>query len=152
VLRHIVTRCCQLKGDIVAKDEREETGLRSVLNYGHTFGHAFETAAGYGTWLHGEAISVGMLCASLLAERLDRIGPQVTERQHKLLERFGLPTRREPWPVADLLATMRSDKKSVAGKLRFVLPSCLGAVELVDDVPEAEVVAVLEELIRTPAP
>jgi len=142
-VRHIVTRCCQLKADVVEKDEREETGLRAVLNYGHTFGHAFETAAGYGRWLHGEAIAAGMLCASRLAERLGRIGPEVTQRQHSLLEKFGLPTRPEPWPVPDLLATMHSDKKTVAGQLRFVLPSRLGAVELVEDVPEGEVLAVL---------
>jgi 3-dehydroquinate synthase len=147
-VRHIVARSCQLKADVVEKDEREETGLRAVLNYGHTFAHAFETAAGYGGWLHGEAVAAGMICASKLAERMGRIGPDVTERQLKLLRAFGLPTQPEPWPVADLLATMRSDKKAVAGKLRFVLPSRLGAVELVDDVPEGEVIAVLEEMIR----
>jgi 3-dehydroquinate synthase len=143
VVRHIVTRCCRLKADVVEKDEREETGVRAALNYGHTFGHAFETAAGYGGWQHGEAVAAGMICASRLAERLGRIGPEITQRQRRLLEQFGLPTRPELWPVADLLATMRSDKKAVAGRLRFVLPSCLGAVELVDDVAEVEVLEVL---------
>jgi 3-dehydroquinate synthase len=143
VVRHIVSRCCQLKADVVEKDEREETGLRAVLNYGHTFGHAFETAAGYGAWLHGQAIAAGMICASRLAERLGRIGPDVTQRQRDLLTKFELPIQPEPWPAPDLIATMRSDKKTVAGRLRFVLPSRLGAVELVEDVPEAEVVAVL---------
>ena len=143
-VRHVVTRCCQLKADVVAQDEREETGLRAVLNYGHTFGHAFETAAGYGGWLHGEAVAAGMICASKLAERLGRIGPEVTQRQRRLLEKFGLPIWPEAWPTADLLATMRSDKKAVAGKMRFVLPSRLGAVELVDGVAEGEVVGVLE--------
>jgi 3-dehydroquinate synthase len=143
-VRYIVTRCCRLKADVVEKDEREETGLRAALNYGHTFGHAFETAAGYGGWLHGEAVAAGMVCASRLAERLGRIGAQVTQRQQELLQKFGLPTERGPWPVADLLATMRSDKKAIAGRMRLVLPSRLGAVELVEDVPPAEVVAVLE--------
>ena len=68
-VRHIVARCCRLKADVVEKDEREETGLRAVLNYGHTFAHAFETVGGYGTWLHGEAVAAGMVCASRLAER-----------------------------------------------------------------------------------
>jgi 3-dehydroquinate synthase len=145
-VQHIVTRCCRLKADVVEKDEREETGLRAALNYGHTFAHAFETAAGYGGWLHGEAVAAGMLCASKLAERLGRIGADVTQRQRDLLERFGLPTKPDPWPVADLLATMRSDKKAVAGQLRFVLPARLGAVELVGDVPEADVTAVMEEM------
>ena len=63
-VRHVVARCCRLKADVVRTDEREETGLRAVLNYGHTFAHAFETAAGYGTWLHGEAVAAGMVCAS----------------------------------------------------------------------------------------
>jgi 3-dehydroquinate synthase len=143
-VRYVVMRCCRLKADVVEKDEREETGLRAALNYGHTFGHAFETAAGYGGWLHGEAVAAGMVCASRLAERLGRIGPEVTQRQRVLLRRFGLPTQPAPWPVADLLATMRSDKKAIAGRMRLVLPSRLGAVELVEDVPPAEVVGVLE--------
>ena len=62
-------RCCRLKADVVEQDEREETGLRAVLNYGHTFAHAFETVGGYGAWLHGEAVAAGMVCASRLAER-----------------------------------------------------------------------------------
>src|SRR5207249_7442759 len=96
VLVPVIARCCRLKADVVEKDEREETGLRAVLNYGHTFAHAFEAVAGYGKWLHGEAIAAGMLCASRLAERLMRIEPEVTQRQQRLLEKFGLPTRPEP--------------------------------------------------------
>jgi 3-dehydroquinate synthase len=144
-IRHIVTRCCRLKADVVEKDEREETGIRAALNYGHTFAHAFETAAGYGDWLHGEAVSAGMICASRLAERLGRIGPDVTQRQRQLLEKFDLPTQPGPWPADDLLETMRSDKKAVAGRLRLVLPVRLGAVELVENVPETDVRAVLSK-------
>jgi 3-dehydroquinate synthase len=140
-VRHVVTRCCRLKADVVEKDEREETGLRAALNYGHTFAHAFETAAGYGAWLHGEAVAAGMICASRLAERLGRIDPEVTARQRRLLEAFGLPVEPEAWPVAELLKTMRSDKKAVSGRMRFVLPSRLGAVELVENVAEADVAA-----------
>jgi 3-dehydroquinate synthase len=143
VVRQVITRCCRLKADVVEKDERDETGLRAVLNYGHTFGHAFETAAGYGRWLHGEAVAAGMICASRLAERLGRIDPELTHRLQRLLETFDLPTAPERWPAEQLLATMRSDKKALAGRLRFVLPRCLGEVEMVDEVPEAEVVAVL---------
>ena len=146
-VQHIVQRSCQLKADVVEKDEREETGLRAVLNYGHTFAHAFETAAGYGGWLHGEAVAAGMVCASRLAERRGLIGADVTERQVRLLQAFGLPTAPEPWPTADLLRTMRSDKKAVAGRLRFILPRRLGDVVLFDDVPEADVRAVLKEMV-----
>ncbi len=145
VVRHIVARCCRLKADVVEQDEREEKGVRVILNYGHTFAHAFETAAGYGGWLHGEAVAAGMLCASRLAERRGLIGADVSERQRALLAHFGLPTKPEPWPAAELIATMRSDKKALAGRLRLVLPRRLGEVGLFDDVDEAEVERVLVE-------
>jgi 3-dehydroquinate synthase len=143
VVRHIVARCCRLKADVVEQDEREESGYRAVLNYGHTFAHAFEMAAGYGQWLHGEAVAAGMVCAGRLAQRRGLIPPEVTDRQLRLLARFGLPTKPEPWPINALLAAMRSDKKAVAGQLRFVLPKRLGEVAVFSDVPEAMVVEVL---------
>jgi 3-dehydroquinate synthase len=143
-VRHIVARSCHLKADIVERDEREETGLRAVLNYGHTFAHAFETTAGYGTWLHGEAVAAGMVCASRLAEARGLIPAEVTKRQERLLCRFGLPTAPEPWPLDQMLAAMHQDKKALAGRLRFVLPRRLGEVSLFDNVSEAEVRRVLE--------
>jgi 3-dehydroquinate synthase len=142
-IRTIVARCCRLKADVVERDEREETGLRAVLNYGHTFAHAFESAAGYGSWLHGEAVAAGMICASRLAERRGLIPAEITTRQKRLLEKFGLPVAPEAWKPDDLIATMRNDKKSVAGKLRFILPRRLGEVAMFDDVPEGDVRAVL---------
>jgi 3-dehydroquinate synthase len=147
-VRHIVARSCRLKADVVERDEREETGLRAVLNYGHTFAHAFETVGGYGTWLHGEAVAAGMVCASRLAEHRGLIGPEISECQHRLLEAFSLPVAPLRWPVDELLAVMRLDKKAVAGRLRFVLPTRLGEVALFDDVPEEDVRAVLEEAMR----
>jgi 3-dehydroquinate synthase len=144
-VRHIVARSCRLKADVVEKDEREETGLRAMLNYGHTFAHAFETVGGYGAWLHGEAVSAGMVCASRLAERRGLIDADITERQRRLLQTFALPIAPERWPVEDLLAVMRVDKKAVAGRLRFVLPRRLGEVSMFDDVPESAVRAVLED-------
>jgi 3-dehydroquinate synthase len=146
-VRHVVARSCRLKADVVEKDEREETGLRAVLNYGHTFAHAFETVGGYGAWLHGEAVSAGMVCASRLAERRGLVGADVTARQVRLLERFGLPRAPQPCAVEELLKVMRSDKKNVAGRLRLVLPRRLGEVALFDDVPEDEVRRVLEEAV-----
>jgi 3-dehydroquinate synthase len=145
-IRAIVARSCRLKADVVERDEREETGLRAVLNYGHTFAHAFETVGGYGAWLHGEAVSAGMVCASRLAERHGLIDADVTERQRRLLQSFGLPIAPQRRPVEELLAVMRVDKKAVAGRLRFVLPRRLGEVALFDDVPEKDVRAVLETL------
>ena len=143
-LRTIVSRSCQLKAKIVEADEREENGLRAILNYGHTFAHAFETVAGYGFWLHGEAVAAGMICASRLAERRGLLGAEATARQVALLKQFGLPTKPLPWPIADLLTIMRSDKKTVDGRLRFVLPKKLGEAALFEDIPEIEVREVLE--------
>lgn len=145
VMQHIVTRCCRLKADIVERDEREETGLRAVLNYGHTFAHAFETAAGYGGWLHGEAVAAGMICASRLAERHGLISPDITARQRNLLKAFGLPTVPDNWPADQLVETMRTDKKALAGKMRFILPRRLGEVALFDNVSEIDVRRVLEQ-------
>jgi 3-dehydroquinate synthase len=136
-VRHVVTRCCELKAGIVEKDEREETGLRMVLNYGHTFAHAFEAVGGYGQWSHGEAVAAGMACASRLAEKLEMIPADLTARQVRLLEKFGLPTAaKSEWPADRLIAVMRRDKKVTAGRLRFILPTRIGEVVLRDEVAE----------------
>jgi 3-dehydroquinate synthase len=144
-IARIIARSCRLKADVVEKDEREETGLRAVLNYGHTFAHAFETVGGYGAWLHGEAVAAGMACAAKLAEKLGRIRPEIGQRQDDLLAAAGLPTSsRSEWPTDDLVAVMRRDKKAEAGRMRFILPTRIGEVELVDDVPESLVRDLLE--------
>jgi 3-dehydroquinate synthase len=144
-LRTIIARSCRIKADIVEQDEREETGLRMVLNYGHTFAHAFENVAGYGSWLHGEAVAAGMVCAARLAERRGLISADVAARQNRLLGNLGLPTSHR-WPAADLIEAMRSDKKAKAGRLRLVLPRRLGDVAVFDDVSEVELSQVIEEL------
>ena len=147
VLRHVVARSCRLKADVVEQDEFERTGLRAVLNYGHTFAHAFETLCGYGELLHGEAVSIGMVYAANLAARLNRIDPAVTARQTSLLAALSLPTRLPDGArldVNEVLDRMRLDKKTVGGRLRFVLPTRIGHVDLVDNVPESAVRAVLE--------
>lgn len=138
VLRFVIARCCQLKADVVQLDERETTGQRAVLNYGHTFGHALEAETGYGQLLHGEAVAIGMVCASRLAERLGRIPPDVTQRQFDLLQSLGLPVELPDVEIDGLMNAMRRDKKVSHGRLRFVLPTRLGHVELVGDVPEDE--------------
>lgn len=146
-LRHIVARSCRLKADVVEQDEREETGLRAILNYGHTFAHAFETVGGYGAWLHGEAVAAGMVCASRLAEKIQLVHAELTDRQIRLLTRFGLPIASKPeWPAEELIEVMRRDKKAKAGKLRFILPTRMGRVSLFDDVPET----LVREVLATP--
>ncbi|QJW99020.1 3-dehydroquinate synthase [Frigoriglobus tundricola] len=145
VLLHVVGRCCRLKADVVEKDEYETTGLRAVLNYGHTFAHGFETLAGYGTLLHGEAVAIGMTCAATLAERLGLVGADFVSRQTDLLVALGLPTAPgHSYPTEELISVMRRDKKAVGGQMRFILPTRLGEVKLFDDVPEPLVRAVLQ--------
>jgi len=134
VLRHVVFRCCELKASVVQDDEREETGLRAILNYGHTFGHAMEVLAGYGEILHGEAVSIGMLCASRLAEKLGRVDAEFTDRQFELLQSLGLPVKVPMSDIDQIIEKMMNDKKVQHGKLRFVLPARMGKVELVGDV------------------
>lgn len=145
LLRDVIAQCCRLKADVVRQDELETSGLRAMLNYGHTFGHAFEALAGYGEVLHGEGVAIGMLCASRLAERLGRIDSEVTERQEKLLVALGLPTEVPDIDPDLILKTMMHDKKVEHGRLRFVLPSRLGHVELVGDVESKDVLASLKK-------
>ena len=142
----IVRRSAELKASVVARDEHERTGLRAILNYGHTFGHAYENATGYGTLLHGEAVAIGMSDAAELAVRIGRIPADLARRQDALLTSLSLPIRLPPGPKpspAELVALMARDKKSLNGQLRFILPARLGEVELVDGVDPAVVLDLL---------
>ena len=148
---HIVRRSAELKTLVVERDEREITGLRACLNYGHTFAHAFETATGYGTLLHGEAVSLGMMAAARLACSLNRIDQLVVDRQQKLLKTLGLPVSTlalNGIENDDLLGIMSRDKKSIGGKLRFILPSTIGEVETVDNVCHEFIVSAINKLRR----
>lgn len=143
-----VTRSCELKAEVVSADEREETGLRAVLNFGHTVGHAIEAVAGYGgDYLHGEAVAAGMVAECRLAERLGWVDADLTRRLVILLERAGLPTRAPGLDPAALRAAMSSDKKNRSGRVRFVLPRRLGRVELTDLPTDADLAAILDDLV-----
>ena len=109
----------------------EETGLRAVLNYGHTFAHAYEAVAGYGELLHGEAVAIGMHCAAQLAQRLGRVDEAFVDRQRRLLAALHLPIEGPALAVDESLAAMQRDKKVEHGRLRFVLPTRIGHVEVV---------------------
>lgn len=149
----IIERSCQCKAEVVLADERETSGRRAILNYGHTFGHAYETLLGYGRLLHGEAIAVGMRHASRMAESLGLLDPSATARQRALIERFGLPTALpESLDPDDVLAAMMSDKKTEGGRLRLILPDRLGHVALHDDVSVAAVREVLAEVLAETRP
>lgn len=140
----VIAHSCRLKADVVEADEREESGRRAILNYGHTFGHALEAATGYESLLHGEGVAIGMVCASRLAESLGMIDAEATRRQTALLEKVGLPTTlpAEIDPV-EIESLMWRDKKVQHGQLRFVLPTRIGEVQLVDAPKQDDVVSAM---------
>jgi 3-dehydroquinate synthase len=134
---------CRSKASIVARDERE-TGERALLNFGHTFGHAIESASGYGSLLHGEAVAIGMVLATALSARLGLASSDDGERLARLLSRFALPTTLPSGLDTDsLIGRMRLDKKNVSGRLRLVLWRGIGKAEIVPDVDEATIRDVL---------
>ena len=143
ILTRVIQRCCRLKADVVEQDEHELTGLRAVLNYGHTFAHAFETAGEYGKLLHGEAVAIGMECAARLARHMNRIDDEFLARQSALLVALHLPTDVPNFDRDELVRIMHRDKKVDQGRLRFVLPTRLGHVELVKDVRVDDVQAAM---------
>jgi 3-dehydroquinate synthase len=128
-LVHAVMTACQIKADVVESDENEQ-GLRAILNYGHTFGHAVETLAGYGVVRHGEAVAIGMVMAARTAAHLGLGSLQETARIRELLDGFGLPTKPPLFPVDDYMAVMRHDKKVREGAIRLVLNHGIGAADL----------------------
>lgn len=128
-----IRHCCRMKADIVARDERE-AGQRALLNLGHTFGHAIETFTGYGSWLHGEAVAVGLCMAADVSARMGWVNADVVTRTRQLVERAGLPTRPPPgMQPADFRDLMMHDKKVAAGHLRLVLLRALGQAVVTAD-------------------
>ncbi len=145
LLQTLLERSAAAKARVVAADEREG-GMRAILNYGHTLGHAVETLCGYGTWLHGEAVGLGMLAAGEIAVAMGLWSREDQERQRALIAAAGLPLR---WPDLDpqaVLACLQGDKKVRDGRVRFVLPTAIGAVEIRDDVESATILQALQQL------
>ncbi len=143
-LAHAIRRSCEIKAEVVAVDERE-LGLRAILNLGHTFGHAIETATGYGNWLHGEAVAAGMVLAADLSQRLGWLPAQDYQRTVALLRRLDLPVTGPAIGAERALDLMGMDKKVLAGKLRLVLLKSLGEAIVTADVPAAALTATLEQ-------
>ncbi|AMM23878.1 3-dehydroquinate synthase [Variovorax sp. PAMC 28711] len=140
-LAHAVKRSCEIKAGVVGQDEREN-GLRAILNFGHTFGHAIESGLGYGEWLHGEAVGCGMVMAAHLSQRLGGVDAAFVERLTRLIERAGLPIVGPALGDARYLELMRIDKKSEAGEIRFVVIDKPGSA-VVRSAPDAMVREVL---------
>lgn len=148
-LAEAIERSCASKAEVVAADEREG-GLRAILNLGHTFGHAIETAQGYGNWLHGEAVATGMLMALELSSRRGWIEPAEVAAFGDLLQSVSLPTRPPGgMTAARFLDLMGRDKKVVDGKLRLVLVQSIGEAVIVDDATETELTELLEYFLET---
>ncbi|MGH8024093.1 MAG: 3-dehydroquinate synthase, partial [Limisphaerales bacterium] len=133
----MIARCCEIKGAVVSQDETE-TGLRAILNFGHTVGHAIENSFGYGKFLHGEAISMGQIVAARLSERLMGLPRPEVERIKTLFHRAGLPigVRLNTARRRKLFDAMRLDKKTSGGQVRFVLARRIGEVEFGIRVPD----------------
>ncbi len=141
-LRHAIHTSCAIKAAIVAADEREG-GVRALLNFGHTFGHAIEAHAGYGAWLHGEAVGAGMVLAARLSARVSGLQLADVDRLTVLLRRFNVPTQAPAVPLSRWLDLMGRDKKVAAGRIRFILLDALGSAVVTDAVPEADLEAIL---------
>lgn len=145
-LQHVILRSCASKAKVVSEDERE-SGRRAILNFGHTFGHAIEKLAGYGQWLHGEAVAIGMVMAAELSVRHCGLAAEDARRLVTLLSNLGLPTDLGDSPLAvdDMIEAMGMDKKVSDGRLKFVLARSLGDVWVSDDVPLATLQTLLGE-------
>ena len=135
LLSQAIYRSCQIKAQIVGRDERER-GDRALLNLGHTFGHAIEAATGYVEWLHGEAVGVGLLIAARLSQRLGGLTEADVERIRKLLERAGLPTAAPRISAAQVASFMNADKKVKGGRVRLVLLRAIGEAYITGDYPD----------------
>ena len=140
-----IRRCCEIKADVVVADERE-SGVRALLNLGHTFGHAIEAHMGYGNWLHGEAVAAGMVMAARTAERVNGFATEDTQRVITLLERAGLPVKGPREMAAEeYLPHMMRDKKVLGGELRLVLPRNIGESEVRSGVAHDIVLAAIND-------
>jgi 3-dehydroquinate synthase len=143
LLTRVICDCCRIKADVVAVDEHE-TGIRATLNFGHTFGHAIEAAGGFSTYTHGEAISIGMVWATYLSQRMGLCQPDLLVRIKRLLQSLGLPIALKA-SIAGIRETILLDKKAVAGRLRFILVHGIGQVSIRDDVPSQLVEDIIAE-------
>lgn len=146
LLQTILARSCQAKADVVSQDEKE-SGLRAILNYGHTIGHAVESLTGYTSVIHGEAVAIGMVAAGQLAVELGKWDAALQQRQIDLIRKTELPTQipaaLDAQAVVEILQT---DKKVEAGQVKFILPSAIGTVEMIKQVPSETILAVVQAL------
>jgi len=142
-----IRRSIAVKATVVSRDEREEKGIRTTLNYGHTLAHALESTTGYTRFLHGEAVSIGMTAAAAISVRLGLLSPDVSERQRRLLERYRLPVNATSLDLPRIEAAIALDKKVEDKKIRWVLLAGIGHPVLRSDLPPEIVAAALDEVL-----
>lgn len=145
VLEELISRCCQIKAEIVSQDEREN-GLRMILNFGHTIGHALEAATRYTKFKHGEAVAWGMIAAAKIAVRHGTIPEVSSQRIERLILRVGKLPRIPAIPISQVLSAMSHDKKTRNGVIRFILPLKIGHVIVKNDIPQPLIRDVIQEL------
>ncbi|HEX8480092.1 MAG TPA: 3-dehydroquinate synthase, partial [Telluria sp.] len=145
-LAHAIARSCEIKADVVRQDEREG-GLRAILNFGHTFGHAIEAGLGYGQWLHGEAVGCGMVMAADLSQRAGLVDATTVERMRKLVAAAGLPTEAPDLGTERWLELMEVDKKNEGGAIKFILMKPLGSPSI-QGVPHELLLATLAARVK----
>ena len=146
-LEYIVSRCSRIKADIVAKDEREEKGIRTILNFGHTIGHAIEAASNYRTYNHGEALALGMLAASDISKGLNLIGNALHCRIENLIKVVGLPSRIRGVSLHNIINAHYRDKKFIGQKNRFVLIKGIGETKIIENIPIGIIKKAIEKRI-----
>ena len=146
-MEHLIARSCELKADVVSKDERE-AGLRRILNFGHTLAHAIEEETAYRKYTHGEAVAIGMLGAAEIGRELEMISNAEVDRLKLLIDRLKMISRAENLDVSRVYSALFRDKKTVDGKINWVLPDRIGHVEIKNDVPESVVKNAVKKIIE----
>lgn len=145
-LEYVVMRSSRIKASLVSKDEFDKRSLRAVLNFGHTIGHAIETACGYSNrFYHGEAVACGMVIAARISAALGKMKASDADRVEALINAIGLPTRMKGLNVPDIYRSHLHDKKFIHGKNRFVLPTGIGSVKVVSGVPDPIIIRILKK-------
>jgi 3-dehydroquinate synthase len=142
-LAHIIKTSCSIKAEVVEKDERE-SHYRMILNFGHTLGHTIEALTGYSEFIHGEAVAIGMVQAAKLSQQLEKCQDDVPKQLRELIRKCGLPSQ---WPDLDSKAVIEClyhDKKTMNHKIKFILVKELGSVEIVEDMPEGDILKMLQ--------
>ena len=147
VMEHIIARSCEIKAEVVSKDEKEG-GLRRILNFGHTMAHAIEEASGYSKYTHGEAVAIGMIGAARISNNLGRIDEATFNRLQALIDKLGMVSKAQNCDIDHMFNAIFRDKKTINGKIYWVLMDEIGKVSIVSDVPDDVVKSAFEYIVQ----